>query len=144
MIFFFKRNMVYPSGEEPKYNNKIESDIAQVTLGKLDELMAKNKTFTQSDLKIADVSRELDMSVHHISQVLNDNYNISFNNYINQKRIEYSKKLIQEKSDFLTMEAIGQESGFNSKTTFFTLFKKNTGMTPREYQNQHKKGDSGS
>ncbi|HMP31935.1 MAG TPA: helix-turn-helix transcriptional regulator [Saprospiraceae bacterium] len=144
MIFFFKKNVIYNYKEESKYKDKIGSALAAVTIQKLDELMGKNMIFTKSELKIADVSRELDMSVHHISQVLNDNYNISFNNYINQKRIEYSKKLIETKSEFLTLEAIGHEAGFNSKTTFFTMFKKLTGMTPKEYREQHKKGYSGS
>jgi AraC-like DNA-binding protein len=57
----------------------------------------------------------------------------SFTNLINEYRIEKAKELLETENNF-TVEGIGYESGFNSKSTFFTTFKKITGKTPTEYQ----------
>jgi AraC-like DNA-binding protein len=143
MLFIFRKNIKDLTTAEPKYSNKIESKIAEEVMERLNEQMDSQHSFTNSELKINDVATSLNMSVHHLSQVLNDNYDTSFNNYINQLRIEYSKKLIEEKADQFTLEAIGRESGFNSKTTFFTLFKKINGITPKEYKESMKNAQSG-
>ncbi len=138
LLFIFRKNIQDLTTAEPKYSNKIESKIAEEVMERLKELMNRQHIYTNSELKINDLATSLNMSVHQLSQVLNDNYDTSFNNYINQLRIEYSKKLIEEKANQFTLEAIGRESGFNSKTTFFTLFKKINGITPKEYKESMK------
>jgi AraC-like DNA-binding protein len=64
---------------------------------------------------------------------LNEHLNKSFTDFINELRIEVSKEYLVTKGN-LTIESIGYESGFNSKSTFFKAFKKFTGITPLQYQ----------
>lgn len=54
------------------------------------------------------------------------------NSYLNRLRVEYSVKLIKEKNNF-SIEAIAEEAGFNSRSTFYRAFYKQFGMTPTEY-----------
>ncbi len=70
---------------------------------------------------------------YQLSQFLNDNLGKSFTEFINSHRIEEAKKLIQSNLEY-TLDAIGSESGFNSKSTFYGAFKRTMGMTPRTYR----------
>ena len=82
-----------------------------------------------------DIAKELQISSHQLSQLLNDNLGKSFALFINEFRIEEAKKLLKENNQF-TLEAIGFEAGFSSKSTFYATFKKVVGKTPSAYKKQ--------
>jgi AraC-like DNA-binding protein len=75
------------------------------------------------------------MSTHNLSQLLNQNLEVSFSDFVNRYRVEYAMRRIDDPSsrDF-TLVAIAREAGFSSKTSFNRAFKKVTGKTPSEYQ----------
>ena len=79
------------------------------------------------------MAKELNVPKHILSQYMNDRLNKSFSTFINELRVEKAKEFLRTKTN-LTIESIGYESGFNSKSTFFTAFKKFTEQTPSEYQ----------
>lgn len=84
--------------------------------------------------KIGDLADYLNLSPRYLSYVLSRHYELNFNDYINSFRISYIVELMesaQEKN--FTFEAIAQEAGFSSRTTFFTAFKKQTGLSPTQY-----------
>jgi AraC-like DNA-binding protein len=85
--------------------------------------------YKDPNLKLNDLARGINISSHLLSQLLNDNLGKSFNTYINEYRIREACKLI-EINHHLTFEAIGYEVGFNSKSTFYTAFKKIKDTTP--------------
>ena len=63
----------------------------------------------------------------------------NFFDFINSYRVESVKEMLLNKEfEHYTVLAIGLESGFNSKTSFNTVFKKMTGVTPSEYRKQNK------
>ena len=65
---------------------------------------------------------------------MNDN----FTSYVNQYRVNEVKKMLCDPTfNKYNIESIGLEAGFSSKTTFFNVFKKFTGMTPKEFKKQH-------
>ena len=69
-----------------------------------------------------------------MSGFLNKNLNQNFYSYINSLRVEEAKKLlIENRGGKYSIEGIGYMAGFNSKTTFNTVFKAQTGMSPSEY-----------
>nr|WP_298556261.1 helix-turn-helix domain-containing protein [uncultured Algibacter sp.] len=81
------------------------------------------------------LSKELNLSEGYISQLINKNSNLNFNDYINSLRITDAKNmLVDSEYNNYTILAIGLESGFNSKSSFYTAFKKFTGKTPVEYK----------
>ncbi len=119
-----------------KYSDKkIDDDKAKTLLSKLNTLMLEEKLYANANLKSSDIAKKMQLSVHQISQLLNDNLGKNFSRFINEYRIEESKKMLQTNTN-LTLEAIGYECGFNSKSTFFTTFKKITGTTPAAYREQ--------
>ena len=89
-------------------------------------------------LSLSDLAQDMEMSVSHLSKLINIYGDYNFSDYINQPRVEYAKNILVDKQYIqYTIIAIGLESGFNSKSTFYTAFKKFTGQTPVEYRQQH-------
>jgi AraC-like DNA-binding protein len=71
--------------------------------------------------------------------ILNTHYHKNFYTYVNNFRIDYCKALLKNpKKQHLSIEGIAFEGGFGSKSTFNTLFKKQTGMTPTQFKNTKK------
>ncbi len=123
---------------EQKYNlKKIESAEASSMLDRLRTLMDTEAPYTNPNLKSSDVAKEIKVSVHQLSQLLNDNLNKSFPLFVNEYRIAMACRSLESNSN-LTLEAIGYECGFNSKSTFYTTFKKIKGVTPSQYKSSLK------
>jgi YesN/AraC family two-component response regulator len=97
--------------------------------------METEALYQNPDIKLKDLADKLNVSTHFLSQLLNDNLGQSFAQYINTLRVEESKDLIKNNHHF-TLEAIGFEAGFSSKSSFYSTFKKITGVTPAMYKRQ--------
>ena len=122
--------------EAEKYGNKklSEGDAALIQ-NRLEKLIAEKAVYKNPDLKLSDVAREIITPPHQLSQLLNDNLGKSFTWYINEHRIDEACKILMTHNN-LTIEAIGFEVGFNSRSTFFSAFKKIKGTTPALFQQQ--------
>ncbi len=135
-LLFNKRERHLIFNIEKKYaDKKIGSGLATELMLKLKQVMEADKPYKSSGLKSSDIAKKMEISTHQLSQLLNDNYNKSFSVFINEYRVEEAKLLIQSNTKF-TLDAIGNESGFNSKSTFYTVFKRVVGMTPAKYKEQ--------
>lgn len=135
LIFTKKKDAGFLSRQVKYGNKKIEEDAAKQLAFSLDELMESKKLFKDPNLKLPDVANQLNLLPHRLSQFLNDNLDKNFTFFINEYRIEEAKQLIQE-NPHLKLESIGYECGFNSKSTFYSTFKKITGTTPLTYKEQ--------
>jgi AraC-like DNA-binding protein len=99
-----------------------------------DFIKREDKPFLNEKITLVEVSKLLNVGPHQISQVINEKTNNNFNDFINSYRIEESKKLLISASHSnLTIDAIAQKAGFNSKSAFYRAFKKNAGITPKEF-----------
>lgn len=135
-IGFKNQKLLLNPIEMMKYRNSTLDE--KIKLEYIDRLVAyfENQTpYLNVDLTIKQVAAELNLNAHYISQVVNEHYGFGVNDFINHYRIELAKKLIlsPEKSIY-TMEAISNEAGFRSKSTFNTAFKKKMGITPSEFK----------
>lgn len=103
-------------------------------LNKLESIFTSKELFLKKDLLIRDIADETGISVHHISSLINSEFNLHFQDYVNLKRIEYFKEKINnpEWKD-LSLEGMAWGSGFKSRTTCFRAFIKHTGKSPSEY-----------
>ncbi|WP_083158009.1 helix-turn-helix domain-containing protein [Allomuricauda sp. CP2A] len=103
---------------------------------KLEHLMATKKPYLNHELRLDDIAELLDISRHHASQVINENFKMSFYDYINQYRIEEAKnKLSSSISNNLSysISDIAYQCGFNNRVSFYKAFKKITRTTPTEF-----------
>ena len=133
--YFYTDNAQFSEQKSVKYaNKKIESTEANELLTQLNAIM-QTGIHKDSKIKLKTVAEKLAIPTHRLSQLLNDNLGKSFNAYINEYRIEAACQLL-ETSHNLSLEGIGYEVGFNSKSTFFTTFKKIKRLTPAQYQQQ--------
>jgi AraC-like DNA-binding protein len=114
---------------------KIDSAEAIILSEKLEKVMVEKEWYKNSNLTLQDLSQELNITSHQLSQFLNNNLNKNFTSFVNEFRINEACKIITS-NDKLTLESIGYDVGFNSKSTFFAAFKKHTGTTPLNYQLQ--------
>ncbi|MCD0470270.1 AraC family transcriptional regulator [Flavobacterium sp. JAS] len=114
---------------------KIDSEEAVILSEKLENVMIEKELYKNSNLTLQDLAQEVNISSHQLSQFLNNNVGKNFTSFINEFRINEACKIIKS-SDKFTLESIGYDVGFNSKSTFFAAFKKHTGKTPLNYQLQ--------
>ncbi|WP_343691109.1 helix-turn-helix domain-containing protein [Chitinophaga sp.] len=102
---------------------------------RLEDLMTRERIYTDSDLDLSSLAEKMAISVHEMSALLNNGYGQNFNQFVNAYRITLAKELLlSEKHAHLTILGIAFEAGFNSKTTFNTTFKKATGVSPSDWK----------
>lgn len=109
---------------------EIEAIMERVTY-----YMDENQPYTEPELTISALAQLLDLSTHHLSQVINSGNNNSFYDFVNGYRIEAVKsKFANASYNNQTILTIAFESGFNSKATFNRIFKKTVQQTPSAYR----------
>ena len=133
LIHFNKKKEAIFSKSVKYSDKKIDEVEANALIAQLKHLMHEDRLYIDANLKLPDVAKEMNVLPHKLSQVLNDNLKKSFTNFINEYRIKEAKELIKT-DDKLTLEAIGYECGFNSKSTFYSAFKKYSGKTPSQFK----------
>ncbi|MFI0429472.1 helix-turn-helix domain-containing protein [Mariniflexile sp. HMF6888] len=118
-----------------KKENILKVKTNKTTYNKIDTLINDSKLHLNPALSLQTLSQELNLSEGYISQLINKNSNLNFNDYINSLRVNDAKEmLVDNQYDNYTIISIGLEAGFNSKSSFYTAFKKFTGKTPLEYK----------
>lgn len=122
-----------PTGKYQK--SGLKSEQANEYLQKLIQHINQSEAWKDNELSVDKLSTQTLIPRHYITQVLNENLQKNFYNFVNEYRIEHAKKLIKlPKYDAWSLVAIAYESGFNSKTAFNNFFKKYTGLTPSEFK----------
>lgn len=124
-----------------KYTKSILApETIQQTKTQLEALMTEQTCYRDSKLTIGKLATLLDVSINTISQVINSEFSMNFNEYVNRYRIQEAQLLLREKSSQQGLIlAVGLTVGFNSSATFYSTFKKLTGTTPSAYRQLHYK-----
>jgi len=121
-------------------NNKYKSSNLSLVdkkkiIEKLSRTVGDNKYYLTPNLTIKKLAQELDVQSKHLSQVINENFGQNFCDYINSCRIEDAiDQLKDHKQQHKTILEICYAVGFNSKSAFNDVFKKQTGLTPTAYR----------
>lgn len=114
-----------------KENNENLSEIIQA----IDSHLRSQKTYIKSDYSVKDLSDELKLPSYKVSKSINELLNTNFSSYINQWRIQEAKHILQDKNNqHLTIDAIGEMVGFNSRVSFISSFKKVENTTPHAFR----------
>jgi AraC-like DNA-binding protein len=128
---FFKQPSLV---EQQKYkSSSVTPEQQQQLLAKLKETMNSSRPFLKPDFSLPELADQLRVSVHHLSQVVNEGLGKSFFEMTAEYRIEEAKRLLKEQTN-IKIEEIAEQVGYNSKSSFNTSFKKITGKTPSEWR----------
>lgn len=101
---------------------------------KLIVFLKENKPYLDQELSIFKLAKDLNTNTKYLSYVINKEFRQNFINFINEYRIEEVKQKLQDESNKnLTIEALAQNAGFKSKSSFNAAFKKVTGLTPSNF-----------
>ena len=124
--------------EKKKYEKSaLSAEQGEIILTRLRTLMQSGKPYLDSTLTLPSLAKQLSVSTHHLSQIINERLGRNFFEFVNEYRVEEAKQmLIDPKKDHLTIAAIGFESGFNSVSSFNSIFKKIIKTTPSRYRSQ--------
>jgi AraC-like DNA-binding protein len=143
----FVQEMIYKENQdtstiqdEKEVGNPLEknTELYAKLNNELKDKIENQQKFLDNDLSVFSLASELNTNTNYLSFIVNKEYSTSFVNFINSYRVEYAKdRLIADDSKILTIETIGYESGFKSKSSFNAAFKRFVGMTPSEYQRKY-------
>ncbi|MBS1487039.1 MAG: AraC family transcriptional regulator [Bacteroidetes bacterium] len=128
--FFRKASLIEP---EKYKTSSLTPDLQQQLVKKLNNLMGERKPFLRPDFSLPELAGQMNLTVHQLSQVINDGVGKSFFELTAEYRIDEAKRLLREKPN-IKIEEIAEEVGYNSKSSFNTAFKKLTGHTPGEWR----------
>jgi AraC-like DNA-binding protein/uncharacterized protein (DUF486 family) len=100
----------------------------------LKKAMEADKLYLAPSLNVSSVSEHTGIAQKTVSFILNNHLHKSFNEFVNEYRIdEVKKRLLDKTYEHLTISGIALECGFNSQATFQRAFKNSTGVSPKEY-----------
>ena len=115
-------------------NEKIKQVVAKILF-----LMEVEKLYLETELTLQELADRVGAPAYQISQAINEGLNKNFYDLINAYRVDEAKQLLLNPTNSnFTILSVAFEAGFNSKTTFNTVFKKFTGLTPSDFRAQRK------
>ena len=129
-----------PSSTETKPRVKYQTSAldAEMSAALHEELlqhMAVEKSFLNNKLPLSQLAEQLGISANYLSQVINEQFEKNFFDFINGLRVEEAKRLLSDpKRADISVLTIALDSGFNSKSAFYTAFNKHVGVTPSQFR----------
>ena len=101
---------------------------------KIDRAVATERLYLSSDLSLAELSRQVGSNETYVSAAINSVMGINFNTYINRYRIREAKQLLLDPSYESQWNEVYAACGFNSRSSFYRIFKQEVGLSPSEYR----------
>jgi AraC-like DNA-binding protein len=114
----------------------LTAEMAESIAQKIEVAIAAEQLYLDANLSLPKLAKHIHTSPNYISQTLNETLATNFFDYVNHKRIVAAQKLLLESE--LTVLDIAMQVGFNSKSAFYSAFKKHTQLTPSQFKQQSK------
>ena len=114
----------------------LDPALAQALLQQLSQLMQQQHLYRQSELSLPGLAAALDISVHHLSELLNVHLGKGFYELLNDYRLAQVCQMLSDPQCRLRVLDIAFEAGFNNKNSFNRVFKEGLGLTPTQYRAQ--------
>ncbi|MCF8371362.1 MAG: helix-turn-helix domain-containing protein [Bacteroidales bacterium] len=112
----------------------IDAEAANHYTEKLIRFIEEEEPFLVPNLSLRSLADQVEIHPNKLSWLLNEKVGRNFNEFINHYRVDYFKKLaLDPENSHISLIGLTYESGFNSKSVFNTYFKKEEGMTPKEF-----------
>ena len=118
-----------------QYRSSVTTSLAKEVLNNLNILM-EGGIYKDATLSLGKLASQLKISTHHLSQIINQQTQGNYFDLINQYRIKDARHLLLNTQ--LSIIDIAYEVGYNSKSSFYTEFKRRTEMTPNQYKKSYR------
>ena len=129
-----KKLLITEAAKAPYKNSSLSEDMKQVIRQRLIQYVEHQKAYLNPSLNMDMLSAELKIPKYQLTEVLNTVIGHNFFRFINTYRVEAVKEMLSDSGNHFSIEAIGFECGFASKTAFYSVFKSITGQTPVAYR----------
>jgi AraC-like DNA-binding protein len=128
--------LIHQENEKPRSGkNTVSKDKTDEIVSGTLRVMEQEKLYQEPELSLQDLADKLNQPSYLVSQAINEGLNKSFYDLVNGYRVEAAKRMLKNPNhQQYKILSVGFEAGFNSKTTFNTVFKKFTGLSPSEYR----------
>ena len=136
-----RRQQVIKAGEHKYQSHQMEEGEQSDLLHRIFYIMETSEEVYQENFSLDRLTQLVDVkSPNYVSQVLNEHYDHTFKEMLNDYRIREACRRINDRDHYsqLTVQAIAESVGFGSYPNFVTNFKKFTGLTPSAYRKQGK------
>lgn len=132
---FLIEDLTIKKGKKENYLSNTSSKELQALKTSLEKVLINDKVYLDENLTLSKLAELTSTTDKKLSTFLNQHLDITFYDLINAYRVESVKeKLHSDEYTHMTLLGIAYESGFNSKTSFNRIFKKQTGLSPSEYK----------
>lgn len=121
----------------PYLHSTLTEDLKLAIAAKIKQYTEQEKPWLHSDFNMDALSAAVSIPKYQLTEVLNSHMGFNFFQYINMYRVEAVKEMLSDPKNNYSIEAIGYECGFASKSAFYSVFKKMTQTTPVEYRALH-------
>lgn len=122
-----------------KYKNSALTNEDVITHAQnISKIINEKQLFLDKNISLSTLSENLQLTSRTISEVINRHFCCSFNDLINGLRVDYSKTLLLKNISVMKIDFIGQAAGFSSRASFYSNFKKLTGLSPSDFVKKHK------
>ncbi len=136
-VLDYLKRTVHAREAVKNYSNLSEEELRRLS-EQLDNYMRKDKPYLDADFKQSDAAASLGCSVYVLSAVFSVYLKEGWYDYVNRWRIEsFKAAVISGEYRRYTIQSLAERCGFKSRTSFFRIFKKITGLTPSEYIKKH-------
>lgn len=121
-----------PSRIKESYSSRVFQNLDALSC-EIRAYMDHEKPYLNPDFSIAHTATALNIPLHHVQLCVSMKFSKSFPDFVNEYRVAYACQLIRNKENSLTLEAIGEKSGFSTNSNFNDSFRAVIGMTPRQW-----------
>lgn len=127
---------------EKNETGRLNAEMVKDIILNIMRIIDDGHTLFDPDLTINTIASMLKINSKYVSWAISETYNMNFRSFICKFRIrEVCRRLESKEYNNLTIAAVAEECGFNSINNFIQVFKKETGMTPKQFRKQIKDPD---
>ncbi|WP_394970564.1 helix-turn-helix domain-containing protein [uncultured Croceitalea sp.] len=131
VITYTNRNSLFPKYEKSGLTPSLSLELKN----HLEHLFKNDMIYKENDISLEMIAHRLNTSRHNASQVINEHFKVSFHELVNKYRIEEAKRILtNDQQRNLNIIDVAYEVGYNNKVTFNKAFKKDTQLTPSQFQ----------
>jgi AraC-like DNA-binding protein len=138
MALYFSEILGTKDAPERYHYSMLNENEKIKTLKKLKDYILLEKSYLNPDINLEMLANELEIKPRDLSQIINEKLHKNFKEFINSYRLEESiSQLRNKKLQTKTVLEILYDSGFNSKSSFYSLFEKHTGQSPTQFRKKY-------